>query len=278
MSDTQQTRTTPTPPPPAPPPHDSAGDSGLGMVHAESAGLTFGVARTLGEVVDAWSLVYGAYRVAGLIPHNDHGLHTAPHAVGPHAAVIRGCIGDLTVSTLTVINDHDSSLPLDRVYHDELQALRQKGSRLLEVGLFADRRKKLSRTAESLFQLMRYCFYFGESCGVTDYVIGVHPRHARFYARAFGFEYHGQEKTYAAVNDHPVVMLYGEIARGLSLRPLHPALDYFVRCPVDPTLFEHRYRFPSEEVAASPVGRFMDDYHRSHPMPAADPSPRRMSA
>jgi hypothetical protein len=224
-----------------------------------AAGLVYRVARDIEEVSTAWRMVYMAYRRGGLIEPNPHRMHTAPQAVGGHAAVIAGYIGPLCCSTLTAFADNPAGLPLDRVYGAELQALRAEGRVLMEVGLFADRRKQLSRTAEALFQLMRYAFYYGLRSRITDFVIGVHPRHARFYTRAFGFETLGQAKSYPAVNNRPVVLLRGDLDSKLKLRPLHPALEYFVANPIDDGQFCQRYNFDPHEIESSSIGAFLRD-------------------
>lgn len=220
-------------------------------------GLDFSVARTLEEVVEAWRLVYGSYRRKKLIGSNPLQIHTSVPASGPQATVFVGRIGPLTVTTLTAIRDSAVGLPLDRVYVDDLNALRQEGRQLMEVSLFADRREDLARTADALLQHMRYVWEWGRLSGVTDFVIGVHPRHARFYSRAFGFEQISDERTYPAVNNHPVVMLRGEPAVQLKRMPLPRGLEYFSQNPVPAEEFAHRYLFPETELAGSAVRAFL---------------------
>ena len=164
----------------------------------------------------------------------------------------------LTVTTLTAMADGPKGLPLDRVYKDELTKLRGQGRTLVEVGLFADRRKHLARTAEALFQLMRYAFFYGKERGMTDFVIGVHPRHARFYIRALGFDYLGAERVYPAVNDRPVVLLRGDIQARLKCDPLHPALDFFVKNPLEADEFRHRFEFKPLQIVGSSLEAFQD--------------------
>ncbi|MEX2215239.1 MAG: hypothetical protein WD768_13990 [Phycisphaeraceae bacterium] len=226
-------------------------------------GLHFDVARSLDEVIESWALVYGSYRRKKLIPPNRHRIHTTPYAAGPQAIVFVGRIGPLTVSTMTGIMDSDAQLPLDRVYGEELCAFRRQGRRMMEVSLFADRRENLARSSGSLLQLMRYAWCWGIHQGVTDFVIGVHPRHARFYSRAFGFEPAGPQKSYAAVNDHPVVLLRGEPGVQLVRSPLPRGLQYFVDNPVPPAAFESRYPFPASELCTSPIEAFLSDRHSS---------------
>lgn len=231
--------------------------AGAGESRHVSTGLRFRPAGGLSDVLAAWQLVYNSYRRIDLVPPNRYRIHTSTQAVGPQSAVISGQIGPLTVTTLTAIEDGPAGLPLDRVYHEELAHLRAQGRRMMEVGLFADRRENLTRHSEALLQLMRYVWHWGRQLDVSDFIIGVHPRHARFYSRAFGFEQFAEETTYEAVNDHPVVLLRGEPAVQLQRDRRPRGIQYFIENPIDLSLFERRYLFPDDEVAASLIGRFL---------------------
>ena len=227
----------------------------------ESAGLTFELATEIGPVIAAWRLVYKSYLKSELIRPNPHRIHTAPHAISPGTAVIIGNIRSVVAVTLSAFVDTSASagLPLDRVYGSQLNALRRKGRTLMEVGLFADRRHNLTRTAEALFQLMRFAFHYGIESNVTDFVIGVHPRHARFYERSFGFQVFGPVHQYAAVNDNPVVLLRGDLKHELNRTPLHPALKFFVDHPVPGNTFEPRVQLSSELLTGTPIAAFLRD-------------------
>lgn len=222
-----------------------------------STGLTFGVAQSLQEVIEAWKLVYSNYRRIGLINPNPFRLHLTPQAIGDDTVVITGQIRAETVSTLTCIRDTPAGLPLDHEYRHELDTLRHAGRRLTEIGLLADRRKQLNRTADSLFMLMHYSLDYTFRDGGTDAVIGVHPRHARFYSRAFGFEPCGPERTYAAVNNHPVVLLRlereaidrpGRVPRGLRYLKKHPVAD---------SHYADRYRFDLDQITGSQIDQYL---------------------
>lgn len=233
-------------------------DVGAQSSQQAASGLIYRVADNLEDVVSAWEMVYQSYRRKDLISPSPHRLHTAPQAISHDTAVILGSLSSLTVTTLTAMADGPKGLPLDRVYEDELAKLRSQGRTLVEVGLFADRRKHLARTAEALFQLMRYAFFYGLERGMTDFVIGVHPRHARFYIRALGFDYLGAERVYPAVNDRPVVLLRGDIEARLKCNPLHPALDFFVKNPLDADVFRHRFEFKPLQIVGSSLEAFVD--------------------
>lgn len=247
------------------------------------------VARHLDEVLAAWNLVYRVYRHAGLIPINPAEVHTTTQAINPASAVFFSGDSRRAAATLTAIPDTADGLPLDRVYRAQLDAFRDAGHHLLEVGLFADHRqlphhdtarhdhpatqhipldlrganRLLHSGPQALattINLMRFAFAYGRHRGVTDFVIGVHPRHARFYARAFGFLHAGPELVYPSVNHRPVVLLRANIQRNLAIRPMPYALHYAVECPVGPEVFSQRFVMPLSHDGGlddNPILRFL---------------------
>lgn len=225
---------------------------------AAPVGLRQDVARTLGEVLGAWRLVYRSYLAAGLIQSNEQEIYSCPQAITPNAAVILGTIGPLTVTTLTAIVDKGQGLPIDQVYGAELEGLRKAGHTFMQVGLFADRRQLLSRCDEALLDLMRMAFYYGFHSGASDIVVGVSPEHAPFYNRAFSLEYLGTPKSYAMLNHTPVVMLRGNLQAKLINQPLSPALAYFMDNPIEPEAFDGRFDFAKESMARSPLAEALD--------------------
>ncbi len=219
--------------------------------------ITYGVASHLEQVVSAWHLVYQCYRRIALIDPNPHEIHTTPQAVSPGTAVILGCVAGTPVSTLSCIRDGADGLPLDGEYHDELDELRDQGRMLTEIGLLADRREHMARSADSLIMLMHYSVDYSFRDQGSDAIIGVHPRHSRFYQRFFGFEQFGSERTYAVVNDRPVVLLRLTKESFNTLDPLPRGLRYLHENPVPDKQYEGLYPFNEAEVWDSPLGAYL---------------------
>lgn len=227
---------------------------GPGAAAPPTRASTYICARDLAEVHAAWRIVYERYVDNKLIPENPCRIHTVPQAVGGHACVIyRAAPG----STLTLIGDHRNGLPLDSVYERELDTLRRQGRALVEVGLLAERDRGARRGARTLFDLMRWAIYYVLHNGSTDIVIGVHPRHARFYARCFGFERFADATTYPLVNDHPVVPLRLPLHEALAASALPRGLTYTLDHPVAPHAFRHRFRFEPDRLRGSSIERFL---------------------
>ncbi|MEI8196308.1 MAG: hypothetical protein WCI73_10395 [Phycisphaerae bacterium] len=222
-----------------------------------ASGLHFAVAETLEDVTDSWHLLYSVYRRVGYIPPNPYELHTTPHAISPEALVVTAKIQGLTVGTISAIPDGPLGLPLDSVYHTQLQALREPGRRLVEIGLFADRREDVDRSFITILELMRFTFYFGYHQATTDCVCGIPPRRARLYARAFGFDIIGEPTTYASVQGNPVVLLHFNRTHLLNNLNQYKAMDYFTQHPLARDVFESRFRFQPEQLADSLLQKYL---------------------
>lgn len=225
----------------------------------DGLGLSFQVASTLEQVTEAWELVYSSYLRIGLISPNAHHLHTHSHAISCDTAVICGYIDRVLVSTLSSYIDGPDGLPLDAVYHEELQELRADGRTLLELGLFADRREHLFRSIEALLELMRYNCYFGVTHECTDAVIGVHPHHVDFYTRLLGFDVVGEQKTYDMVNDHPVVLLRLDWPAKTSAARLPRGLKHMLANPLDRQVYDQRFALNVATIVDSRIDRFLQD-------------------
>lgn len=229
------------------------------MPHPErpKSGLNFLIASTLQDVEEAWGLVYQAYRRDSLIDANPYEIHTTTQAVGPRTAIVLACLGPVLAGTLSVYADHKEGLPLDSVYHAEVDALRQSGRRLMEVGLFADRREHMNRAADGLFELMRFAYFFGIHMNVDDAIIGVHPRHAPFYMRLLGFEKIGPVRTYPTVKDRAVLLLRLQLRESFLRDPVPKGLAYFGERPLGPKAFAGRFMFNDPQMPQSRIGMFL---------------------
>ena len=234
--------------------------TGLNQTRQKSpSGLTFRVAQSIDDVVNAWRMAYKAYRRRDMIEPNRHRLHTAPQAAGRHSAIIIGCMNQVNVTTLTAMADPPNGLPLDRIYSQELTELRRQDRKLVEVGLFADRRDELGRTTEALFQLMRYAYYYGVFNGATDFVVAVFPRHVKFYTRALGFEVCGPAKSYPVVRHQTVILLRLDVQARLKENPLPVGLEYFSNNLIPKDSFDLRFDFAADQVADSPLQSYLID-------------------
>jgi hypothetical protein len=94
---------------------------------------------------------------------------------------------DIVISTVTLIGDGRLGLPMESMFGVEIEELRSQGRQLAEVACLADAVSDPRRFLQTFTQLTRLMAQFSRYQGVQNLVISVHPRHAKFYARYFGF-------------------------------------------------------------------------------------------
>ncbi len=229
-------------------------------------------AASLEQVESAWRLVYARYVQLGLINENPFGIHAVPTSVGRHACVIWGPDGPEVGYTMTLFRDNPAGLALDSVYAPALDELRRKGRRLLEVGMLADRRQCATRCMSALFSMMRWGIYYGLHNDVTDVVIGVHPRHAPFYVRCYGFEECAAPTSYPLVRNNPVVLLRLRLRERLMEDLLPRGLDDARDHPVPASAFSDRFTFAPEQLRDSRIREFLQARYGIDPARARPPA------
>jgi hypothetical protein len=227
-------------------------------------------ASSLEQVESAWRLVYNRYSQMGLIDENPFGIHAVPTGVGQHACVIWGPEGPEVGYTMTLFRDSPEGLALDSVYPRHLNKLRRKGRRLLEVGMLADRRQCASRGIRALFSMMRWAVHFGLHIDLTDIVIGVHPRHAQFYERCYGFEQFGSPTSYPLVRNNPVVPLRLRLRERLANDVLPCGLADARDNPIPANAFSHRFGFEPRQLRGSLIAGYMKARYGIDPCRMAD--------
>jgi hypothetical protein len=108
------------------------------------------------------------------------------------------------VGTMTLCLDKSIGLPADENFGDKLDKLRAQGRRLSEPSKLAIDDNVPKRVFASLIHISY--IYAHKIHGLTDWVIEVNPRHARFYKKMLGFEQMGEERICTRVNA-PAVLL-----------------------------------------------------------------------
>lgn len=225
-------------------------------------------ATSLKQVESAWRLVYERYSHMGLIDKNPFNMHAVPTAVGQHACVIWGPESPENPEvgyTMTLFRDGPAGLALDSVYARCLDKLRQKGRRLLEVGMLADRNQSSPRGIGVLFSMMRWAIHYGLHTDMTDIVIGVHPRHAQFYTRCYGFEEFAAPTTYPLVRNNPVVLLRLRLHEQLAKDKLPRGLANARNNPLPWSAFSNRFTFEPEQLRGSLIAGLLKDRYGIDP-------------
>ena len=169
--------------------------------------------RNYTDLLVAFGLLYKAYLKAGLVTENARQLRVTPFHLLPSTEVfVAKCAGEV-LSTLTMVPDSAVGLPMDSMYAAELAELRKSGLRIAEIGSLADRRHLPIRFINIFELLAQLIVQVAQDRGIDTLVLAVHPRHAKFYMRAFGFEALGGLANCPYAEGNPAVALILEFRR-----------------------------------------------------------------
>jgi len=184
--------------------------------------VQYKLATTLEERIAALRLVYNAYVNAGLIKPNQHQLRVTPFHLNRSTKIFLAVENGQIVHTMSLIHDSEMGLPMEVIYHREIETLRRLGRDFGEVSCLAGTEISL----EVFMGLCRFVFCYGLFANLDHFVIAVHPRHARFYERIWGFRQFGPHRVYPCVENHPAVAL--ELDFSQSQLRLPPRTQRFV--------------------------------------------------
>lgn len=164
------------------------------------------IAETLDEYAQAFSVLHDEYLASGYIRQsNQAGLHFGLHHLLPKTCVFVFKTYLTVLSTMSYIPDTSRfGLPMDEVYKPEIDALRDKGRKVVEIGSLATQRHR--RWQNLMMFLAKAVFQYGMVTGADDLCIMVNPKHVRFYSSIFLFQPFGEERHYEKVGAPAVAL------------------------------------------------------------------------
>lgn len=175
--------------------------------HTTIDGITYKVADSFRERQAAFELVYQAYAEKGLAGPNGWKLRLSARHLLPDSAVFIACDGDKVVSTVSLLSGRGMGLLLEQEFGAEVESLRSDGLNLAEISSLASRKDYLGhRQMFGIFKnLVGLMVSYARHNAMERLLIAVHPKHARFYERSFGFRQIGKQRSYARVQGQPAV-------------------------------------------------------------------------
>jgi hypothetical protein len=159
------------------------------------------------ELERALRLVHDNYVRMGYMPPHPSGMRITPHHALPQTRTFVGLVDDEVTSTVSLFFDGPLGLPLDEVFPEPLADLRDRGLRLGEVGLLADRRAELKRAIPALLRMMKHVFWTARNAPLDALVIAVRPHHAGFYRKLLCFEQLAGPRPHPDVQDAQALLL-----------------------------------------------------------------------
>lgn len=164
------------------------------------------IAETREELFKAFRLIYEEYFDQGYITKS----HPLAIQYNIHNFLPKTCVFVFlsyrdVVSTISYIPDTPMfGLPLDSLYREEADRLRQQGRKLVEIGSLAT--EKTLRGRNVVMYLYKAVINYGLMTGTNDLCLTVNPKHVRFYTDIMLCEQIGEEKYYPWVGAPAVLM------------------------------------------------------------------------
>jgi len=134
----------------------------------------------------------------------------------PATKTFTACIDDILVGSISIIEDNKDGIPLDQIFKDKTEVIRDKGNSFAEVGQFAVDKQliaklqkkygKLGLDKEVSLSLMKYAFHYGMRAKINIICITINPKHRTFY-EYLGFTPIGDVRSYSSVEEAPAVFM-----------------------------------------------------------------------
>jgi hypothetical protein len=224
--------------------------------------IEYRVARSRKELEKAFALVYKEYRKREYTDDIPSRMRLSIHNALPQTTTFIGITeyNDI-VATATIIPDSPLGLPMDDVYGEELQKLRDAGKGICEISMLASD-SELVQGAPLSVLLKHQIFILSLFKVLLDYVrdmlkldyicIPVNPRYSLFFEMILFKDLGGGLKSYPTVNGAPAIAKYLDVhtvAKEFSVPGNEGLYDIFVARQTDEARFAQKKELTSEDLS-----------------------------
>ncbi len=222
--------------------------------------IDFRVARTKEELEGAAALVHKEYEKKGYIKNSNSRLRLAMHNAHPQTTTFVAKAGKDVIATTTVIPDSPLGLPMDEIYHKELNQLRVGGKKLCEISMLACD-TELFRNGVSMmlnskklflvFFLFKHILDYTKEFLKLDFIcITINPKHKITYDFLL-FKDMGELKMYDEVNNAPAIAKYinlNNVEKEFEKDDRRERYSMFIQRKIDPKKFLNKYQFTYQDL------------------------------
>jgi hypothetical protein len=184
------------------------------------------IAGEIDEYKQVFSLVHDTYlRMGYLSTPKPHGMLFGIHTLLPETVIFVAKSYRTVISTLTEIFDTELfGLPMDELYRKELDGLRSKGRKIVELSVLVT--PVDFRWMNVFMYINKIMYLYSLDRGVNDLCIAVNPKHVRFYKHIMLFEDLGPERYYPRVNAPAVALRVNMDCIKEKLKSTYDGLDF----------------------------------------------------
>ena len=218
------------------------------------------------ELLGALELVHDCAVRRGTMHSHPSGIRILPHFAVPGTRTWVLKLDENPVATVSMFPDTPLGLPADGPFAKSLASLRDKGMRLAEAGMLADRRTSHVRAMPAILRIMPLVYEEARAAEVDSLVITCPLPHEAFYRKLVGFERMGSPRSYPSVLDTPSVLLRLDLTAPTRSNVRNRKLRQILRDGV-PAI--HKRMVPYEMTAADVAYFLIDRTDMFHHLPSA---------
>ncbi|MBI4358465.1 MAG: PilZ domain-containing protein [Candidatus Omnitrophica bacterium] len=214
-------------------------------------------AQTFEELKEAYHLVYQEFLKRGYSKEKQSKMYYHLYSLLPETRTFLLHEKGTLLGTVTLVPQSALGLPMERVFPDEVKKLKEEGRKLAEVTLlsvdqsaFGKNRFLLTNLKKlaSAFRLFKILFDSARYHGITDLIIGMHPKHERLY-RYLAFETIGPIRSYPGAEGKPALLMRLDIKRAIERSHLFPGpAHYFLKSPTPSHVLKQHYLWEPEAL------------------------------
>lgn len=169
---------------------------------------TIKIANTLQEREAVFHLGYQIYLEKGFVKSNSQEWLIQPYDADPQTVILIVQDKNKNIAgSVTLVFNESSRLPAEKIYGPEINALKAKGEKLVELSRLIIS-PKFRNSKEILLLLFNYlAIYVFHVKKYTSLVVEVNPRHKEYYKSLLNFDEIGGEKACPLVENAPAVLL-----------------------------------------------------------------------
>lgn len=235
------------------------------MADRNSSQFTCYPARSTADLDKAYRLVYKEYLQKNYCSENPAKMHYTYYSLMPESRTFLLERTGNFVGTISLIPDSEAGLPLETIFPKEIKSFRGPGRKLAEVSLLALDGASFERRTFSLtdfqkltgsFRLFKILFDYARFvAGVTDLVIGMHPKHKELY-KYLHFEEAGPVRSYPGAEGKPALLMRMDIEQKIrTVGTSKGAASYFLRNSITKEELERRFDWTPATVHDFLYGR-----------------------
>jgi hypothetical protein len=235
-------------------------DSNRKSLHNFLDKIDFRVARTKEELEGAAELVHKEYTKKGYIKNSNARLRLGMHNAHPQTTTFVATAGKDVIATTTVILDSPVGLPMDDIYHQELDKLRVGEKRLCEISMLACDTELFNNGVSMMLNSKKLFLVFFLFKHILDYTkeflkldficITINPKHKITYDFLL-FKDMGELKMYDEVNNAPAIAKYinlNTVENESKKYDRRERYSMFIQKKTNPEKFLNKYQFTYQDL------------------------------